>query len=67
MIKSDNEKVKEFEVDELNSLKKQINTFPADEIIEAIKTVRKSKFPKDEIIEAIKRVKGTSWHRKALH
>ena len=67
MIKSDKEKVKEFEVDELNSLKKQIKTFPAEEIIDVIRTVNKSKFPKDEIIEAIKRVKGTSWHRRILH
>ena len=51
----------------INSLKKQIKTFPAKEIIQAIETVHKSRFPKDAIIEAIKRVKGTSWHRKTLH
>jgi len=67
MIKSDNEKVKEFEADELNSLKKQIKNFPAKEIIDAIRTVNKSKFPKEEIIELIKRVKGTSWRRGTLH
>ena len=67
MIKSDKEKVKEFEADELNYLKTQIKTFPAKEIIQVIRTVNKSKFPKDEIIEAIKRVKGTSWHRRTLH
>ena len=67
MIKSDREKVKEFEADELNSLKKQIKTFPAKEIIQVIRGVKNSKFPKEEIIEAIKRVKGTSWHRRTLH
>ena len=67
MIKSDNEKVKDYYEEELTFLKKQIKTFPAKEIIQVIRTVKKSKFPKEEIIEAIKRVKGTSWHRRTLH
>ena len=67
MIKSDNEKVKDYYEEELTFLKKRIKTFPAEEIIDVIKTVKKFKFPADAIIEAIKRVKGTSRNKRTLH